>query len=185
MRARSREWDGFRMTSIVGSVVLCALGHVYPITRAFICTRRRFRFARSIPHTRPDVLFVSGSYRPPLSRTPRRLENTLLYWSTAVGTTGPPPGNIPGRNKCGKSGVSYRPSTTNLATFLLSFPKLDRRRIERSILRSIDSRFLPPPNRPLLNSTETFLLARNEFRDFPSISHSSRGTLPLVKFHDR
>lgn len=118
-------------------------------------------------------------------RSPGRLENTLLYWSTAVGTTGPPPGNIPGRNKCGKSGVSYRPSTTNLATFLLSFPKLDRRRIERSILRSIDSRFLPPPNRPLLNSTETFLLARNEFRDFPSISHSSRGTLPLVKFHDR
>lgn len=109
-------------------------------------------------------------------RSPGRLENTLLHWSTAVGTTGPPLGNIPGRNKCGKSGVSYRPSTTNLATFLLSFPKLDRRRIERSILRSIDSRFLPPPNRPLLNSTETFLLARNEFRDFPSISHSSRGT---------
>lgn len=58
MRARSREWDGFRMTSIVGSVVLCALGHVYPITRAFICTRRRFRFARSIPHTRPDVIRI-------------------------------------------------------------------------------------------------------------------------------
>lgn len=120
-------------------------------------------------------------------RSPGRLDAWRIRYSTgtAVGTTGPPPGNIPGRNKCGKSGVSYRPSTTNLATFLLSFPKLDRRRIERSILRSIDSCFLPPPNRPLLNSTETFLLARNEFRDFPSISHSSRGTLPLVKFHDR
>lgn len=58
MRARSREWNGFRMTSTVGSVVLCALGHVYPITRAFICTRRRFRFARSIPHTRPDVIRI-------------------------------------------------------------------------------------------------------------------------------
>lgn len=174
MRARSREWDGFRMTSIVGSVVLCALGHVYPITRAFICTRRRFRFARSIPHTRPDVIRIRIVSSSALQDAWRIRYST----GTAVGTTGPPPGNIPGRNKCGKSGVSYRPSTTNLATFLLSFPKLDRRRIERSILRSIDSCFLPPPNRPLLNSTETFLLARNEFRDFPSISHSSRGTSP-------
>lgn len=68
-----------------------------------------------------------------------------------------------------------------------TFPNLDRPRIEHSILRSIDSCFLAP-NRPLLNSTETFLLA-NEFRDFPSISHSTRGTTPLVKFpskfHDR
>lgn len=86
MRARSREWDGFRMTSIVGSVVLCALGHVYPITRAFICTRRRFRFARSIPHTRPDVIRIRivsssalqdastpGEYATPLVRPSAQL----------------------------------------------------------------------------------------------------------------
>lgn len=107
MRARSREWNGFRMTSIVGSVVLCALGHVYPITRAFICTRRRFRFARSIPHTRPDVIRI----RIVSSSALRDAEYTAM----AVGTTGPPPGNIPGRNKCGKSGVSYRPPR-NLTT---------------------------------------------------------------------
>lgn len=184
MRARSREWNGFRMTSIVGSVVLCALGHVYPITRAFICTRRRFRFARSIPHTRPDVIRIRIVSSSPLSGTP----NTRLWPSAQLVHR---PAISRGETNAESQvflialhGILRRPPS--LLSFP-TFPNLDRPRIEHSILRSIDSCFLAP-NRPLLNSTETFLLA-NEFRDFPSISHSTRGTTPLVKFpskfHDR
>lgn len=83
---------------------------MYPITRAFICTRRRFRFARSIPHTRPDVIRIV-----PSSRT------THDY-----GTTGR---NIPRRNKRGESQVFLiaLSSESLRRPFLLSFPNLDRR----------------------------------------------------------
>lgn len=142
---------------------------MYPITRAFICTRRRFRFARSIPHTRPDVIRIV-----PSSRT------THDY-----GTTGR---NIPRRNKRGESQVFLiaLSSESLHRPFLLSFPNLDRRALYFTLDRLLF------PSKPLLNSLpKTFLLA-NEFRDFPSISHSSRATPPplvkfssLRKFHDR
>lgn len=136
---------------------------MYPITRAFICTRRRFRFARSIPHTRPDVIRI-------------RIVSSSRTTTHGYGTTGR---NIPRRNKRGESQVFLiaLSSQSLRRPFLLSFPKPRSPRIEHSILRSIDSSFLQNPPYLLNSLPKTFLLA-NKFRDFPSISHSSRATPP-------
>lgn len=84
-----------------------------------------------------------------------------------------------GETNAGKVRCFLSPSPRNRCAVRSSYRSRNLDRRESSTLfyaRSTLLSFKPPPS--LLNSLpKTFLLA-NEFRDFPSISHSSRATPP-------